>query len=123
MCYPCCRRFPQQYIRSILNPDYATTNNAYSLLLARRFLEDKHSRSHYCLLLLDSDILFSSKLLSFFLDEGAKDKISVRRSGEHNNEEEIHVNVDAKKNIILIEKGKPNAETYGESIGIEVFSA
>ncbi len=115
------QRFARPRIRPILNPNYATTNNAYSLLLARRFLENKDGRVSHSLLLLDSDILFSSRLLPFFLNDGMKDKIAVRVLGEHN-VEEIRVKVDAEGNIAQIGKEIPLAETYGESIGIEVFS-
>jgi choline kinase len=50
------------------------------------------------------------------------DKISIRRSGNHN-EEEILVKVNAQGNILMIGKGIPISEAYGESIGIEAFSA
>lgn len=116
------QRFPQLNFQFILNSDYNTTNNSYSLLLALRFLKGKQGGVPYSLLLLDSDILFSSKMLSFFLDIKVRDKISIRKSGEHN-EEEILVAVNAEGNIILIGKEISIAEAYGESIGIESFSA
>jgi choline kinase len=116
------QRFPRQRIRCILNPNFAHTNNAYSLLLARRFLEDKNENVNDDLLLLDSDILFSMKLLPYFLQIKAKNKIAVRVSGEHN-EEEIQVGIDPEGNINFIGK-KPNLmKIPGESIGIELFSA
>jgi choline kinase len=86
------------------------------------------------LLLLDSDIFFSEKLLPFFLGKSCQEflesgqsnarqcHIAVRVSGEHN-EEEIRVKVNSHGDIVLIGKNTPLAETYGESIGIEVFSA
>ena len=126
--------FPQQRIRFILNPNYARTNNAYSLFLARRFLEDKDGMVNRRLLLLDSDIFFSEKLLPLFLGQSCQEfleseqskapqcHIAVRVSGEHN-EEEIRVKVNGHGNIVLVGKNTPLAETYGESIGIEVFSA
>lgn len=115
------KRFPHQRFRFIPNPNYATTNNAYSLLLARRFLENKDGKVSHDLLLLDSDILFPQMLLPFLLNDRIKDKIAVRISGEHY-EEEIRVTVDKNNNILTIGKGMPLFETYGESIGIEVFS-
>jgi choline kinase len=116
------QHFPQIHIRFILNPDYTETNNAYSLLLARRFLENKEGNVGSGLILLDSDILFSSKLLPLFLNNPLQDCVAVRVSGEHS-EEEIRVKADGYGNIVLIGKETPLNETYGESIGIEMFSA
>jgi len=114
-------QFPLQKIHFILNPNYASTNNAYSLFLARQFMEDGNEKVNDTLLLLDSDILFSSNLLPYLLSAKGKNKIAVRVSGEHN-EEEIRVKVNGNGNIILIGKKTPLAETYGESIGVEIFS-
>ncbi len=116
------RHFPQIHIRFILNPDYAETDNAYSLLLARKFLENKEGYVSSGLILLDSDILFSSELLPLFLSKHSQDCVAVRVSGEHS-EEEIRVKIDGYGNIVLIGKETPLNETYGESIGIEMFSA
>ena len=126
--------FPQQRIRFILNPNYARTNNAYSLLLARRFLENKDGKVNRKLLLLDSDIVFSEKLLPIFLEQSCQEfiaseqslawqcHIAVRVSGEHN-EEEIRVKVNDNGDIVKIGKNTPLVETYCESLGIEIFSA
>jgi choline kinase len=116
------QRFPHERIRFILNHNFATTNNALSLLLAKRFLGDKDGSLNQGLLLLDGDILFSSKLLPFLLSSEMKDRIAVRVVGEHN-EEEVRVNVDSQNNVLVIGKEVPLSETYGESLGIEIFSA
>jgi choline kinase len=116
------RLFPQQRIRFIFNPNYARTNNAYSLLLAYRFLEDKNAKMVHNVLLLDSDILFSNKLLPHFLSAESKNKIAVRISGEHN-EEEIQVGINSYGNINFIGKRPAFDKAPGESIGIELFSA
>jgi choline kinase len=127
------KQFPQKRIRFILNPNYAKTNNAYSLLLARRFLENKDGKVDHSLLLLDSDIVFSSKLLPFFIEQCKKNipshkhiktihgYIAVRTSGNRD-EEEIRVKVNSDNDIFFIGKTTSYAETYGESIGIEKFS-
>jgi choline kinase len=117
----------------ILNPYYAATNNAYSLLLARRFLQNTEGKVNSGLLLLDSDILFSPKLLPFLLQQPFQGfpgleatqlpqcLIAVRVSGDHD-EEEIRVKVEGDNAIQMIGKHVPLHETYGESIGIELFS-
>jgi len=116
------QRFPHIRVRFILNPNYSKTNNAYSLLLAKRFLEDKKGGIFSDLLLIDSDICFSSKLLPVFLSNSIRDYIAVRVSDEHC-EEEIRVKEDGYGNIVLIGKDTLLDETDGESIGIEMFSA
>jgi choline kinase len=113
-------QFPQKRIRYILNPNYPTTNNAYSLLLARKFLENQEGKITNNLLLLDSDLMFSPELLSSFLSDGAIDKIAVRIQGEHD-AEEIGVVINAAGNITHIEKN--TKFSIGESVGIEHFSA
>jgi choline kinase len=126
------QKFPHCRVRFIINPNYAATNNAYSLLLARRFLENNKGNVNSRLLLLDSDILFSPQLLPFLLShscqglpaseqESSQSSIAVRVSGEHD-QEEIRVKTDGDRNIELIGKEIPLHETSGESIGIEVFS-
>ncbi|MBI3788348.1 MAG: NTP transferase domain-containing protein [Ignavibacteriales bacterium] len=59
--------FSRRHIRFVLNPNFATTNNAYSLLLARNFCVDEQEgvASKENFLLLDSDIVFAPKLLPF----------------------------------------------------------
>jgi choline kinase len=110
---------PQKRIRYILNPNYPTTNNAYSLLLARKFLENQEEKITNNLLLLDSDLLFRPELLPSFLSDSAADKIAVRIQGEHD-AEEIGVVINAAGNITHI--GKRQKFSIGESVGIECFS-
>jgi choline kinase len=114
-------RFPERRFRFILNPNYESTNNAYSLLLARHFLENKEEVLSHKLLLLDSDIVFSSRLLPVLLNNPAEDKLAVRVEGEHDLEE-IRVRIAQSQIIAAIGKEVPLDETYGESIGIEFFS-
>jgi choline kinase len=114
--------FPRQRIRFILNPNYAVTNNAYSLLLARKFLENKEGRICSGILLLDSDILFPKKILPLMLCEPIESRVAVRVSGEHNTEE-VRVKINREGRIMMIGKNIPLEETYGESVGIEVFSS
>jgi choline kinase len=113
--------FPQLRIRFILNPNFAITNNAYSLLLAKKFLENKNGNGFSGLLLLDSDIFFSRDLLPFLLSVGTDNVVAVRVAGGHD-EEEVRVARDSESNILSIGKNLAFHETYGESIGIEMFS-
>jgi choline kinase len=76
------RHFPYLRIRFIVNPRYESTNNAFSLLMAREFFmhDARQGNPVYGLLLLDADIVFPQSLLPEFLAHKATDKIAVRRS-------------------------------------------
>jgi choline kinase len=129
------RRFAGMKFHFIFNADYAETNNAYSLWLARPFAGGSNFKRG--LLLLDSDILFSSKLLHCLLNEAPDDAsarrrarnladtdgiIAVRGKGRHDSEE-MRVSVDGNSLITAIGKDIQAAKSFGESIGIEILSA
>jgi choline kinase len=115
--------FPFLHIRFVVNPKYETTNNAFSLLMAREyFVGTKGSNAPGReLLLLDADLVFSPRLLPFLLSGASPNKIAVRVAGTHD-EEEVRVEVDAAQNILRVGKSIPLSQTYGESVGIEIFS-
>ena len=117
------QQFPFHRIRIILNPKYESTNNAFSLLMAREFFMSEARRNAPLqeLLLLDSDIIFSPELLPFLFSHESPNRLAVRVRGSHD-EEEIRVKVDRDNNVVQLGKTTPMAETYGESVGIEVFS-
>lgn len=96
------------------NPDYQTTNNMYSLFLARPFLENSG------MLLLDSDILFDERIISLLLESGESNVIALRES-PNLSEEEIKVIIDSSGNVKEINKTVNPSEAIGESIGIELF--
>jgi len=111
------RVFPHLQVTFLHNTRFRTTNNAYSLLLARDFAQ------HSPFLLLDSDILFPSALLDMLATAQRKpNRIAVRVTGDHDNEE-IRVKINRWDHILEIGKHIPLSETFGESVGIEIFSA
>ncbi|MCX6134767.1 MAG: phosphocholine cytidylyltransferase family protein [Ignavibacteriales bacterium] len=118
------KQFPFLRIRFVVNPKYESTNNAFSLLMAREFFLNKANSAVPLqdLLLLDADILFSPDLLPHLLSREASNKVAVRVEGTHD-EEEVRVRVRDEGTILSIGKTVPLAETLGESIGIEVFSS
>ncbi len=96
----------------ITNKDYADTNNAYSLLLARNKIEKDF-------VLLDSDIIFDKKIISLITKEIKGTMLAIKR---HNlAEEEIKVVMDKEGEIKEIGKEVPVEKAFGESIGIEYF--
>lgn len=115
-------QFPSLRIRFIVNPKYESTNNAFSLLMAREFFYagSKEKKPDSDLLLMDADIVCSPHLLPYFLGEGSPNRIAVRVAGDHD-EEEVRVKVDASGTVRVIGKTVPLSDSYGESIGIEFF--
>ncbi|MGE5315178.1 MAG: NTP transferase domain-containing protein [Acidobacteriota bacterium] len=108
-------RFPKLSVRYVHNDDYLSTNNAFSLLLARA------SVGRDSLLLLDSDILFDQSIISLLLHSPHETCLAVRTSGEIG-DEEIKVKINHNKEIVEIGKHVLLSSTFGESIGIEKFS-
>jgi len=102
-------------VKFVRNAAYATTNNIYSLWLARGLVLEEG------MLLLDSDILFDPGILSDLRRAGRPDVLAVKR-GFALGEEEIKVEVDADRRVLAIGKHVPPDRAFGESIGIEIFS-
>ena len=124
--------FPHLSFTYIHNPSFASTDNLYSLHLARSFLARienlRQSRGPGSppvrtgdLLLLDSDILFAASLLRFVSAHRGVNRIAVRVTGPHD-EEEIKVKIDRYQRVRVIGKEIPLNESLGESIGIAIFS-
>ncbi|MBW7888959.1 MAG: phosphocholine cytidylyltransferase family protein [Bacteroidetes bacterium] len=110
------KHFSSLPILFVRNADYASTNNACSLYAAK----DQCAGEEF--LLLDSDILFNERILSLLLDTDANDTIAVRTKGAVG-DEEIKVEVSPQGTILRIGKEVPLENTFGESIGMERFSA
>jgi choline kinase len=108
------REFPRLNVAFVENERYATTNNIYSLWLARDLF-----RGH-SLLLLDSDILFDGRILDLLLDSPDEDCLAVH-SGTPLGLEEIKVSVDGGGGVVEIGKEIDPSVAMGESIGIEKF--
>ena len=109
------RNYPSLDFTFIVNNEFETTNNAYSLLKAREEVEGHE------ILLLDSDILFDDDLIPLLLKSPFDTAVAVRTMGGVT-EEDIKVEVDKSRKILRIGKDIPVGSAYGESIGIEKFS-
>ncbi len=96
------------------NEDYQTTNNIYSLWLAR------HEVAGRDFLLLDSDILFDGAIIRRLLDaDGTCLAVNRHKLGE----EEIKVITDDENRVIEISKVCSIEHAIGESVGIEKMLA
>lgn len=107
--------FPEIAIRFIRNDDFATTNNAWSLMLA----ECTPDRP---LLLLDADIMFEGAVLDRLLAHPAPSRLGLRTEGEIG-AEEMKVRLDARGVVVDLSKEMSPAAAAGESVGIEIFSS
>jgi choline kinase len=106
--------FPDLDITYITNSDYENNNNSYSLWMAKDYVKGD------CILL-DSDILFDSRIISKLLESEHPDALAVNANHKLS-DEEIKVIVDSTNKILHIGKELDPLESYGESIGIEKFS-
>ena len=97
--------------RFIYNKDYETTNNIYSLWLARPEAEGQE------VLLLDSDLLYDGQIIERVLADKHENVLTLIR--HELGEEEMKVVIDAEGSIVEISKTCDPAIAAGESLGIE----
>jgi choline kinase len=107
--------FPGLDVTFVSNPDFRTTNNAYSLLLMREHVETTG------FILLDGDVVFDLEVIEELVDRGP-DCLAVRSVGEIGLEE-VKVTADNEDRVLAIGKHVPVRSAMGESVGIELFSA
>ena len=107
--------FPNLDVTFVSNPEFRTTNNAYSLLLTRPHVENG------AFMLLDGDVVFDLEVVEELVDRGP-DCLAVRSVGEIGLEE-VKVTADDYDRVLAIGKHVPVRSAMGESVGIELFSA
>ena len=95
----------------IHNKDYETTNNIYSLWLARPEAEGQE------VLLLDSDLLYDAQIVGRVLEDKHENVLTLIR--HELGEEEMKVVMDESGVITEISKTCDPAQAAGESLGIE----
>lgn len=98
-------------VRFIHNKDFETTNNIYSLWLARPEAEGEE------VLLLDSDLLYDGKIVERVLSAGQENVLTLIR--HELGEEEMKVVMSDDGSITEISKTCNPALAAGESLGIE----
>lgn len=110
------KKYPKLNFTFIYNDKYDSTNNIYSLWMTK----DKVLGND--ILLLDSDIIFDSRIIGQLLNSNHENCLSVRSDHELGVEEiKILINVD--KSIREISKLINPLSAVGESIGIEKFNS
>lgn len=107
-------RFPELNITFYYNEFYKSTNNIYSLWLARHAL---HSDD---MLLMDSDIIFDKQIIAKLCSSGYKNCLALKRHDVL--DEEIKVRTDNNGRVLEISKEVNPSAAAGESVGIEIFN-
>lgn len=107
--------YSQLHVDYIYNPVYDSTNNIYSLWLAKDFFKEEE------MLLMDSDIIFDAEILSKLLSSVHENCLALKKHAVQ--EEEIKLKVTDKGRILEIGKVVIPSEAIGESIGIEKFGS
>ena len=104
------RHYPGGDFSFVDNPDYDTTNNIYSLWLARQHADGRE------FLLLDSDILLDPRLV----ERVAATRVPSLAANAHElGDEEMKVITDASGHVVEISKTCSTARAMGESVGVE----
>lgn len=98
-------------VRFIHNADYETTNNIYSLWLARSEAEGQE------VLLLDSDLLYDGRIVERVIADEHDNVLTLIK--HELGEEEMKVVMDSEGAITEISKTCSPAAAAGESLGIE----
>lgn len=107
--------YPNLPVRFIYNEVYASTNNIYSLWLAKpEVLQEEE------IILLDSDILYDPCMIKALQDAPYNDCLAL--DSHKLGEEEIKVIVNEENQITEISKTCSIEKAIGESIGIEKIS-
>lgn len=109
------QNYPNLNFTFIYNEKYDSTNNIYSLWLA------KCKMLGYEMLLMDSDIIFDSRIIGQLISSEHENNLALR-STEKLSEEEIKCLLNDDGSIKEIGKLIDPKEAVGESIGIEKFS-
>lgn len=109
------KQYPNLSVCFIYNERYASTNNIYSLWLAKEQVIGEKE-----VILLDSDILFDAKTVKMLLDSTHDSCLAL--NSHKLGDEEIKVIVNGEGQIVEISKTCSPKEAIGESIGIEKMS-
>lgn len=110
-----CKTYPDLRVQFIYNKKYDSTNNIYSLWLA------KSAVLGHNVMLLDSDILFDGSIIKSLLDSPFDNCLAM--NSHDLGDEEIKIIVDEKGKIKEISKVCSIEDAVGESVGIEKFSS
>jgi choline kinase len=106
--------FPNLNVEYIVNDKYESTNNIYSLWLAKKTIYNSD------IILLDSDIIFDKRIIGLLMDGEGQNRLAVRFEDDMG-EEEMKVLVSKENRILTISKEIEPESAAGESMGMAKF--
>lgn len=106
-------QYPNVNVSFIHNDVYDSTNNIYSLWLARPKADGEE------ILLLDSDLLYDPEIIARVLNTPAENILTLIRHDLGEEEMKVVTDGSSEGNIIEISKTCSPADAIGESLGIE----
>ena len=107
--------FPPDWFTFVRNRDFETTNNAYSLWLAR-------SPEDESLLILDADVVFDAGVADRLIGDEHANRLALRSRGEVG-DEDVKVRLGRDGRIEDIGKHVSLDRAAGESVGLAAFSS
>ncbi len=108
------KNYPDLKVHFVFNARYDSTNNVYSLWLAKNLIAESD------IILMDSDIIFDHRIIKLLMDKATKNRLAVRFE-DNMGEEEMKVLITADNHIKSISKDINPAEAAGESMGMAKF--
>ena len=106
--------YPSLRVNFIYNEKYETTNNVYSLWLARHLISGSD------IILMDSDIIFDQRIVALLMHPQGMNRLAVRFE-DNLGEEEMKVLVSKDQRIMQISKQIDPQKAAGESMGMAKF--
>jgi len=106
--------YPDITVHFITNERYDTTNNIYSLWLAKDLIIGSD------IILLDSDIIFDQGIIGLLIDNSKTNRLAVRFD-DNMSEEEMKVLISEDNRILSISKEIDPEKAAGESMGLGKF--
>jgi len=108
-------KFPDLNVSYVTNTKYAETNTAYSLMLAKDFIQDSG------FIKFDADIVFDKEILKKLIECEHENCLCIDKNISLD-AEEIKVSIDNRNRILKANKTINPKDSVGESIGIEKIS-
>ena len=106
--------YPSLHVHFIQNEKYETTNNVYSLWLARHLISGSD------IILMDSDIIFDQRIIGLLMHTQGMNRLAVRFE-DNLGEEEMKVLLSDDQRILTISKEIDPKKAAGESMGLAKF--
>lgn len=108
------KKFPDLNVEFIFNEKFESTNNIYSLWMARDKLDNNFIQ-------MDSDIICDNRILKNLIESKHSNCLAIDSSVKLS-DEDMKVKIDNKNRVLVLNKKIDIKESNGEFIGIGKFS-